>query len=89
MDRATLYENELYNVAINCGVKAQPKAFVSGGNNAGAVHLSKSGVRTLAVSLPCRYIHSALSVADLNDLYNTKELVKTMLNKMASGELKE
>ena len=89
MDRATLYERKLYDVAINCGVKVQPKAFVSGGNNAGSVHLSKSGVRTLAVSLPCRYIHSALSVADLNDLYNTKELVKTMLNKMASGELKE
>ncbi len=89
MDRATLYEKELYNKAINCGVKAQPKAFVSGGNNAGSVHLSKSGVRTLAVSLPCRYIHSANCIADLNDLRNTKELVSIMLNKMASGELKK
>lgn len=89
MDRATLYEKDLYNTALKVGIKAQPKAYVSGGNNAGAVHLSKGGVRTLAVSLPCRYIHSANCVADLNDLYNTKELVSVMLNKMASGEMKK
>ena len=85
MDKATLYEKELYNAAINSGITAQPKAFVSGGNNAGAVHLSKSGVRTLALSLPCRYIHSSSGVASLTDIENLKALSKKMINDMASG----
>lgn len=89
MDRATLYEKELYNAAINSGITAQPKAFVSGGNNAGAVHLSKSGVRTLALSLPCRYIHSSACVASIKDLENLKALSKKMLNDMAAGVFKK
>lgn len=89
MDKATLYEKELYNAAINSGIICQPKSFVSGGNNAGAVHLSKSGVRTLSLSLPCRYIHSPSCVADLNDLENMKKLSQKMINDMASGVFKK
>lgn len=88
MDRATLYDKEYYNAALGSGIKCQPKAAVSGGNNSGAVHLSKSGVRTVAVSVPCRYIHSASSVCDINDINSAYLLAEYLLTGIANGEIK-
>ena len=87
MDRSTLYDRELYNAAINSGILCQSKRFVSGGNNAGAVHLSREGVRTVGVSVPCRYIHSASSVADSRDITASYELSKYLLSKIAENEI--
>lgn len=88
MDRATAYDRELYQAAINSGLKVQTKRAVAGGNNAGAVHLSREGVRTLAISLPCRYIHSPSCVANTNDMADMLNLTKYMMNGILSGEMK-
>lgn len=88
MDRATAYDRELYNAALNSGITVQPKRAVAGGNNSGAIHLSREGVRTLAISLPCRYIHSPSCVANINDMENMMKLTKYMMNKILSGEIK-
>ena len=88
MDRATAYDRCLYNAALNSGLKVQPKRAVAGGNNAGAVHLSREGVRTLAISLPCRYIHSPSCVANTNDMADMLYLTKYMMNGILSGEIK-
>ena len=88
MDNATVYDREFYNAALSSGIKCQPKRAVAGGNNSGAVHLSKEGVRTLAISVPCRYIHTASSVADINDCENALKLAEYMLNGICSGEIK-
>ncbi len=85
MDRSTLYDRELFHMALNSGVECQIKTAVTGGNNAGAVHLSRTGVRTLTLSLPCRYIHSPCSVASLSDLKKMKELARRMIDVMADG----
>lgn len=87
MDNSTLYNRELYLAALNSGVKCQPKAAVSGGNNSGAIHLAGKGVKTLAISVPCRYIHSANSVASLSDIENAYSLAVYMINKIGAGEL--
>ena len=87
MDRATAYDRGYYDAAINSGIKCQPKSAVAGGNDSGSVHLSRGGVRTLAISLPCRYIHSSSSVANKNDCENLLKLVKYMLNGICSGEI--
>ena len=86
-DTATSYDREYYAAALNSGIKAQSKCAVAGGNNAGSIHLSRSGVRTLAVSVPCRYIHSAGSVADMRDIDAVLNLVKYMTEKIAGGNL--
>ncbi|MBO5872940.1 MAG: M42 family peptidase [Clostridia bacterium] len=87
MDKSTLYDRRLYDAAINSGLLCQPKSAVAGGNNSGAIHLSKDGVPTLSISLPCRYIHSPSSVASLLDLEAMRVLAKEMLKKAASGEI--
>ncbi len=87
MDRSTLYDRGLYNLALSSGIPCQSKRFVSGGNNAGAVHLSREGVRTVAISVPCRYIHSASSVADIKDINSAYELAKHLILKIAKEEV--
>ena len=87
MDGATSYDRDYYNAALNSGIKAQSKCAVAGGNNAGAIHLNRGGVRTVAISVPCRYIHTAGSTCNINDVYAVRDLAKYMINNIASGKL--
>lgn len=87
MDGACVYDREYYNVALNSGIPAQSKCAVAGGNNAGSVHLSGDGVRCVALSVPCRYIHTSGSVADMGDIIAVRDLTEYMINKIASGEI--
>ena len=86
MDRSTVYDREYYNAALCSGIPCQPKAAATGGNNAGAIHLSGKGVRTVAISAPCRYIHSASSVADTDDINAVFKLAKYMLSYIATND---
>lgn len=91
MDCGTLYDKDLFDkslaLAKENGIKAQVKSFVAGGNNAAGIHQSRGGVRTVAVSVPCRYIHSASSVASVDDIKSVRDLTCVLINKMASGEI--
>lgn len=88
MDRATVYDRAYYDAALKSGIKCQPKAAVAGGNNSGSVHLSRGGVRTLAISVPCRYIHSPSCVADTEDIENAEKLSQYMINGICAGKIK-
>lgn len=87
MDNATLYYRPYFEAALKSGIKCQVKAAVSGGNNSGAIHLSRKGVKTITISVPCRYIHSASSIADLGDMAAAKELCEYMIKGILSGEI--
>lgn len=86
MDKSTLYDKELYDLAIitakENNIKFQIKSAVAGGNNSGAIHLSREGVKTLALSLPCRYIHSPYSVGSLKDIESIYALAKAMIKEI-------
>lgn len=90
MDRATLYHLGLYDLAFKVAkrssIAVQSKNAVAGGNNAGAIHNSGKGIPTLALSLPCRYLHSSTCVIHENDLIATAKLAKQMAVALASGE---
>jgi endoglucanase len=87
MDGATSYDREYYNAALSSGIKAQSKCAVAGGNNAGAIHLCRGGVRTVALSVPCRYIHTAGSTCDMRDVVAVRDLTEYMINNIAGGKL--
>ena len=86
MDRSTIYDKELYNLAMTTakenGIPVQTKTAIAGGNDAGAIQRSGAGRRVMAVSLPCRYIHSAASVVKLEDIDSTRKLLKALLTKI-------
>lgn len=86
MDRSTVYDKELYKLAFDTAkeinVPCQTKTMIAGGNDSGAIHLSGRGVRTIAVSVPCRYLHSPSCVINWADFENTFILVKELSKKV-------
>lgn len=89
MDRSTVYDIELFrnafDVAKEKNIKIQPKTTVAGGNDAGTIHKSCEGVRTIAISLPCRYIHSATCVGDIRDMDECYKLAKALYEEYANA----
>lgn len=86
MDNRTIYDRELYKLAMDTakelGIKAQTKTAVAGGNDAGSIQTASGGTRVLAISLPTRYIHSGASVVKKSDIEATKILIKGLLPKL-------
>ena len=77
MDKRTIYDKELYRLAFDLAT-CQTKTMIAGGNDAGSIHISGKGVRTISVSVPCRYLHSPSSVIDMSDLVSSYKLVKNL-----------
>lgn len=89
MDRATVYNFELYKKAMKLAkendIKAQTKTTIAGGNDAGAIHKSQGGIHTLTVSLPCRYLHSGSTVADKSDMISCEQMAKILAQDFANA----
>jgi putative aminopeptidase FrvX len=86
MDRSFIADKRLVRLLIESaqasGLPYQFKQPGIGGTDAGAIHLSKAGVPTAAVSVPCRYIHNPISMLSLNDLNNAVALMKATLRRL-------
>ncbi len=87
MDGGTVYDKTLYrNILHLDGVRTQPKSAATGGNDAASIHQSRNGVKTAAISLPCRYIHSGWAIAQKTDLADYYQAVYMTAMRLASGE---
>lgn len=86
MDRSTIYDRELFElsktIAAQNNINWQTKTMVAGGNDSGAIHISRGGVRTIAISAPCRYLHSPSDMAKKSDMLDCMKLAEKMLGKM-------
>ena len=91
MDGSTIYEKPLFDAAFNVAeakkVNVQVKRGTTGGNDSGAIHLARDGVRTLTLSVPCRYLHSADCVIDKRDVMSVKEIAFGIFELMARDEI--
>jgi endoglucanase len=90
MDRSTIYDRELYRLANEISkdknIPCQTKSLVAGGNDSGAIHISGKGVKTIAVSVPCRYLHSPLSVISKSDLLAVMNLSSELAVRICSAD---
>ena len=91
MDNATIYDKGMYDLAFELAkqknIPLQVKSMIAGGNDAGAIHVSGKGVRTLAVSLACRYLHSPCSVLSKSDLHSALNIIAALAESICKGEL--
>ncbi len=91
MDAASYSNKEisktLYKLGKDHNIPVQYKATTFGGNDAGAIHLTKEGVKTGAISIPCRYIHSSSSVMSMKDYFACMDIVKLFLKTIERGDL--
>jgi endoglucanase len=83
MDHTFVADRHLNRILVDAaeqqGIPHQFKQPGVGGTNMGAVHLSRTGVPSAAVAVPCRYIHAPAGMLSLNDLDNLILLMQEML----------
>ncbi|MCL2068877.1 MAG: M20/M25/M40 family metallo-hydrolase [Oscillospiraceae bacterium] len=79
MDKGTVYDRGLYDKALDIaktrGIPCQVKRGVAGGNESRSLQTAGGGSRVMAVSLPCRYLHTPSNMLCTSDLANTRALL--------------
>ena len=61
-------------------VPTQREVLTGGSTDARAIQLTRSGVPTGGLVIPCRYVHSPSEMIDYDDVENTVKLLTAMLN---------
>ncbi|WP_292000114.1 M42 family metallopeptidase [Caldivirga sp.] len=83
LDRSMVTNPRLLSAVLELaslrGVKYQVQVNPYGGTDAGAIHVHGTGVPTVVVSTPARYIHTPHSVVNLNDIEQVKLLVSIIV----------
>lgn len=72
MDRSVISHPEVVKIletlAKEQNIPHQRDIMKAGGTDAGVMHLSRGGVKTSGISIPCRYVHCPTEMADLGDI---------------------
>ena len=83
IDGRTVYDAQLYDLAVktaeDAGISWQTKTKIAGGNDAGSIQNAGSGVKVLAVSVPCRYLHSPVCVIRESDAEACEKLAYALI----------
>ncbi len=86
MDGATIGDRRLVNWLVETakaeGIPWQYRQPNLGGTDAGAIHKTRTGVPSVSVSVPQRYLHSAAGLVRLEDCENTLRLVYAALARL-------
>lgn len=69
----------LEKVAVEKSIPYQQEIFMGIGTDAGAIHMTSTGVSSGVVSIPSRYTHTPIEIVDLDDLKNTVRLVEEFI----------
>lgn len=70
----------LAETAERCSIPYQMEVLERGSTDASAIQLARSGVRTGALSIPCRYVHSPCEVSDWDDVGCCLDLLGNLLS---------
>jgi putative aminopeptidase FrvX len=86
MDRSLVCDRRLVDLlaraATEAGLPYQFKSPGLGGTDAGAIHLQREGVPSVAVAVPARYIHTPVSFISLDDFENAVKLMREALRRL-------
>lgn len=89
MDRTSIANrsmlDKLVSLARENNIPVQYREATSGGNDAGPIHLTKSGCPAASVSVPCRYIHTPCSIASMSDFEAARKLLLVFLKSVEGG----
>lgn len=79
MDRSIICDADvrarLTEIAKEHNIPYQLEIMTDGGTDAGAIHLTRAGVKTGGISIPTRYIHSISEMASISDMENSAKLI--------------
>lgn len=72
---------ELNELAKKWDIPVQADILTCGGTDGGPIRITRSGVVTGGISIPCRYTHSTVEQCDLNDLDACVRLIRAFCEK--------
>ena len=78
-----LYARAL-EIAQARGIPCQTKEGVYGGNESRSVQVAGSGAQVLAVSVPCRYLHTPSCVAHRSDIGHSLALLQALVEELGA-----
>ncbi len=91
MDRAAVSDRRYFemikSLAERENIPLQIKRTSSGGTDAGSIQRSGGGVKTAVLAVPCRYIHSPVSVMSKSDFDSVCRLSAAVLKELERREL--
>jgi putative aminopeptidase FrvX len=61
----------------------QREVLIAGATDAASIQLSRAGVKSGCLSIPCRYVHTTSETVDINDVENGVKLLVTLLESKA------
>lgn len=61
-------------------LSARPHA--TGGTNTSRIQISRQGVKTLSLGIPCRYMHTPVEVCDLRDIENAIKIITEFIRSL-------
>ena len=71
----------LTELAVSSKIPCQRDVITGGGTDAGSIHLTREGVRTGGISIPCRYIHSPVEMVEKSDVTAAARLIAAFAEK--------
>ena len=85
MDRSLVCSPRVVNLLIksaqDINIPVQREVLTAGGTDAGAIQLTRGGVTSGVISIPCRYVHTACEMISFEDAENAAALIaKTVAN---------
>ena len=91
IDRTSIYKrkyvDEVVRVAEKKNIPYQFRRSGMGGTDAGSYHTAADGIACVNIAVPCRYIHSPVSVLTKSDYENYVKLVKEIIEEGNFDEL--
>ncbi len=72
-------------VAKDAHIPYQWRRTIGGANDVGAIHLTREGIVSAAISIPTRYIHAPSQVISLRDYKHAVDLVEAVLRSIEQG----
>lgn len=86
MDHSVICDRTVRQLIIDAAkesnIKYQLEIMTDGGTDAGAIHLSRAGIKTGGISLPTRYVHSPSETADIGDIEDCIRLICAVADKL-------
>lgn len=91
MDRAAISDRNYFEfikrVAKDENIKLQIKRTTAGGTDAGSIQRSLNGIKTAVLAVPCRYIHSPVSVMHTEDFESVHRLADASLRNIERTDI--
>lgn len=72
--------NDMIKLAEEREIPYQLEVLERGGTDAGAIHVTREGVPSGVISIPCRYVHTPSEMVDKRDLDYSVDLLEAICN---------